>query len=30
MTDSFELPRFGDAQAPVYSHVVEEVRRGRK
>jgi uncharacterized protein (DUF1810 family) len=30
MTDSFELQRFVDAQAPVYSRVIEELRRGRK
>jgi uncharacterized protein (DUF1810 family) len=30
MTDSFDLQRFVDAQAPVYSRVVEELRRGRK
>jgi uncharacterized protein (DUF1810 family) len=30
MTDSFNLQRFVDAQAPVYSRVVEELRRGRK
>jgi uncharacterized protein (DUF1810 family) len=30
MTDSFDLQRFVDAQAPVYSRVVDELRRGRK
>jgi uncharacterized protein (DUF1810 family) len=30
MTDSFNLQRFVDAQAPVYSRVVEELRGGRK
>jgi uncharacterized protein (DUF1810 family) len=30
MTDPFDLQRFVDAQAPVYSRVVDELRRGRK
>src|SRR5665647_1716136 len=30
MTDTFDLQRFLDAQAPVYSRVLEELRRGRK
>ncbi len=30
MTDRFDLPRFVDAQAPIYSRVVEELRRGEK
>ncbi|ABE62788.1 conserved hypothetical protein [Nitrobacter hamburgensis X14] len=30
MTNSFNLQRFVDAQAPVYSLVVEELRGGRK
>jgi uncharacterized protein (DUF1810 family) len=30
MTDSFDLQRFVDAQAAVYSRVIEELRRGRK
>lgn len=30
MRDSFDLRRFVDAQEPVYSKVVEELRRGRK
>jgi uncharacterized protein (DUF1810 family) len=30
MTDSFNLQRFVDAQASVYSRVVEELRGGRK
>jgi uncharacterized protein (DUF1810 family) len=30
MTDSFDLQRFVDAQAAVYSRVTEELRRGRK
>jgi uncharacterized protein (DUF1810 family) len=30
MTDTFDLKRFVDAQAPVYPRVVEELRRGRK
>ena len=30
MTDSFELHRFVDAQAPVYAQVMSEIRSGRK
>ena len=30
MTDPFDLQRFVDAQAPVYSRVVAELRQGRK
>jgi uncharacterized protein (DUF1810 family) len=30
MTDSFDLQRFVDAQAAVYSRVIVELRRGRK
>jgi uncharacterized protein (DUF1810 family) len=30
MTDPFDLQRFVDAQAPIYSRVVEELRRGQK
>jgi uncharacterized protein (DUF1810 family) len=30
MTDSFELHRFVDAQAPVYAQVISELRSGRK
>jgi uncharacterized protein (DUF1810 family) len=30
MTDPFGLQRFVDAQAPIYSRVVEELRRGQK
>jgi uncharacterized protein (DUF1810 family) len=30
MTDSFDLQRFVDAQAAVYSRVIEELRSGRK
>ena len=30
MTDPFDLGRFVDAQAPVYSHVVSELRQGKK
>lgn len=30
MTDSFELQRFVDAQAPVYAEVMSELRNGRK
>jgi uncharacterized protein (DUF1810 family) len=30
MSDSFDLRRFIDAQAPVYAQVVEELSRGRK
>ena len=30
MTDAFDLQRFVDAQSPVYTHVVAELRRGRK
>ena len=30
MSDSFDLQRFVDAQAPVYRQVVEELSRGRK
>jgi hypothetical protein len=30
MTDSFDLQRFVDEQAPVYSRVLDELRRGRK
>jgi uncharacterized protein (DUF1810 family) len=30
MTDSFELHRFVDAQAPVYAQVMSELRSGRK
>jgi uncharacterized protein (DUF1810 family) len=30
MTDAFDLKRFVDAQAPVYPHVVTELRQGRK
>jgi uncharacterized protein (DUF1810 family) len=30
MSDSFDLRRFVDAQAPVYPQVVEELSRGRK
>jgi uncharacterized protein (DUF1810 family) len=30
MTDSFDLQRFVDAQAAVYSRVIEDPRRGRK
>ena len=29
-SDPFDLERFVDAQAPVYRHVVEELRSGRK
>jgi uncharacterized protein (DUF1810 family) len=29
-TDSFDLERFIDAQAPVYAHVVAELRAGQK
>jgi uncharacterized protein (DUF1810 family) len=30
MTDPFDLQRFVDAQAPIYSRVVDELRRGQK
>jgi uncharacterized protein (DUF1810 family) len=30
MTPSFDLQRFLDAQSPVYSRVLDELRRGRK
>jgi hypothetical protein len=30
VSDSFDLQRFVDAQAPVYRQVVEELSRGRK
>jgi uncharacterized protein (DUF1810 family) len=30
MTDVFELQRFIDAQAPVYTQVISELRGGRK
>ena len=30
MTDPFDLQRFVDAQAPVYQHVLSELRQGRK
>jgi uncharacterized protein (DUF1810 family) len=30
MTDSFDLQRFLDAQAPIYARVVTELRRGQK
>ena len=30
MSDSFDLQRFADAQAPVYRQVVAELSRGRK
>lgn len=30
MSDSFDLQRFVDAQAPVYRQVVAELSRGRK
>jgi uncharacterized protein (DUF1810 family) len=30
MTDPFELQRFVDAQAPVYTQVMSELRNGRK
>lgn len=30
MTDAFDLDRFVDAQAPVYSHVISELRQGKK
>ncbi len=30
MSDSFDLQRFVDAQAPVYRQVVEELSRGQK
>jgi uncharacterized protein (DUF1810 family) len=30
MTDPFGLQQFVEAQAPVYSRVVDELRRGRK
>ena len=30
MSDSYDLQRFVDAQAPVYARVVEELRQGRK
>ncbi|HEY2212508.1 MAG TPA: DUF1810 domain-containing protein [Bradyrhizobium sp.] len=30
MTDSFDLQRFVDAQAPVYQRVVAELRHGQK
>lgn len=30
MTDPFDLKRFVDAQAPVYPHVLSELRQGRK
>ena len=30
MTDSFDLRRFVDAQAPVYPRVLSELRQGRK
>lgn len=30
MTDSFDLERFLDAQAPVYPRVLAELRRGQK
>jgi uncharacterized protein (DUF1810 family) len=30
MTDPFDLQRFVDAQAPVYSQVLEELGQGRK
>jgi uncharacterized protein (DUF1810 family) len=30
MTDPFDLPRFLDAQSPVYPRVLDELRRGRK
>jgi uncharacterized protein (DUF1810 family) len=30
MTDSFDLQRFLDAQAPVYLRVLDELRRGQK
>jgi uncharacterized protein (DUF1810 family) len=30
MTDSFDLQRFIDAQAPIYARVVAELRRGQK
>jgi uncharacterized protein (DUF1810 family) len=30
MTDSFDLQRFVDAQAPVYQRVVAELRQGQK
>jgi uncharacterized protein (DUF1810 family) len=29
-SDPFDLQRFIDAQAPVYAHVVDELRAGRK
>ncbi len=30
MTDPFDLQRFVDAQAPVYQHVLAELRQGQK
>ena len=30
MSDPFDLKRFVDAQAPVYPHVLTELRQGRK
>lgn len=30
MTDPFDLKRFVEAQAPVYHHVLAELRQGRK
>jgi uncharacterized protein (DUF1810 family) len=30
MTDAFDLQRFVEAQAPVYPHVLEELRQGQK
>lgn len=30
MTHTLDLQRFVDAQAPIYSRVVDELRRGRK
>ena len=30
MTDSFDLQRFVDAQAPIYAQVCKELRAGRK
>ena len=30
MTDAFDLQRFVDAQAPVYSRVIAELRQGQK
>ncbi len=30
MRDAYDLQRFVDAQAPVYAHVLEELRDGRK